>query len=135
MAFCSAAAAPASSPLSPCLQIVPTPTSNSGPSYFGSLNCIDWGFDALFPSPIPLFVAILSSGVSIDSTFLLLDPKSFLDPCKFSFFVPVNSCNCCVGSSACDHSASCCTPLFKPWKTFHVFPQLPEQPLDQLCIR
>ncbi len=77
--------------LSPKMQAVLATSRTSRSSYFGPLDFLDSqvAFDAVFPNKIPLLVTTSTSGVSVDSSVLLLDLLSFVDRCKFHLFVPI----------------------------------------------
>ena len=93
--------------LSPRMTAVLASSNTSGSSYFGSLEFLDsqLAFDATFPNPVPLVVAVSPSGVSIDSTFLRISLNQFIDCCKFHLFIPLFRSDY-VGSSNRDDTAS-----------------------------
>jgi hypothetical protein len=84
-------AAPPLPALSPKMQAVLATSRTSRSSYFGPLDFLDSqvAFDAAFPNKIPLIVTSSTSGVSVDSSAILLDLLAFVDRCKFHLFVPI----------------------------------------------
>jgi hypothetical protein len=84
-------AAPPLPALSPKMQAVLATSRTSRSSYFGPLDFLDSqvAFDAVFPNKIPLLVTSSTSGVSVNSSAILLDLLSFVDRCKFHLSVPI----------------------------------------------
>jgi hypothetical protein len=84
-------AAPPLPALSPKMQAVLATSRTSRSSYFGPLDFLDSqvAFDAAIPNKIPLLVTSSTSGVSVDSSAILLDLLAFVDRCKFHLFVPI----------------------------------------------
>jgi hypothetical protein len=74
------------------MNAIPTSSSNSGSSYFGSLGLLDSQeeFDFTFPQPIPLLVTVsLTTGILVDSLSLLASINILLDQCKFCVFLSI----------------------------------------------
>jgi hypothetical protein len=86
------------------MQAVLATTRTSRSSYFGPLDFLDSqvAFDAVFPHPVPLLVTSSTSGMSVNSSVLLLEFLSFVDRCKFHLFVPIFR----VGTANRDDAAS-----------------------------
>ena len=102
---------PAPTLLSLRMTAVLASTNDSGSSYFGSLEFLDFQaeFDHTFPNPIPLFItpapSDLSVPLSIDSTSSSTVIHNFIDQCKFQVFLPIY-CSNYVGTANRDDAAS-----------------------------